>query len=136
MRCSMDLMTTAMVVQEEQRVAKQIAEEKHQIEVMEKTVKWCEEVGKILEEKAEKGFSPRHTFVMWGADEMIATYDDYADRRKSYKYSGNELNLGVIKEWFKQYCFTLDIQEIEFWKYFYGKVRGLSITIEPDPICL
>lgn len=137
MKCAMELMVTATVKAEENaRIEAERIRRKKEIK-RKITVEFCEKLGAQLEDKAQRGVKPEVEFRCdkWGHP-LTATTRQYADRRTSYIPDESSLDLEFLVEWFDKYCFTVSSKEFHFWRYYYGEVPGLIITISPSPACL
>lgn len=157
MKCAIELMTIAAVRAEEvakeeeiriarekarqEELAKQEAarKEREVIERRERTIRYCEQFGADLEKEANKGKTPTITFRCDGryiGELLKSTWDEYADRRLSYRSCSGSIDFELMAEWFAPYCFEMKFKEFEYWRYWSGLVRGYIVTIEPQPECI
>lgn len=143
MRCAMDLMTMAVARKVEIEEQKRIREEDRKAQVIQNTLSWCEEIGEVLENMAFKGEKPVYVHL----SSIENTNGDiclvkgikgkYADpRRLSYEEYGNRLNLDLIKKWFNEFCFEVEVKEVLYYKYGWGCLRRYRLVIKPNPNCL
>ena len=137
MKCALELQMIATVKAEENRRAEIEAEKRKAMILQKETIAECERIGAILEELAEKGKSPIYRFYIdryWVV--LKETYKDYADRRLSYRPTSLKIDINTMKEWFKQYCFDVEIKDFRFYQYLFGVCRGGEIIIRPSAECL
>lgn len=138
MKCAMELLVTATVKAEENK-QKQILQEQREREIKRaNTIRFCEELGAVLETKAKNGRKPESTFYCskLSTRPLSPSNRQYADRRTSYFASGDSLDLEVMAEWFSHYCFEVVVKDWNYWSYGYGSCRGYEVTIRPKPICI
>lgn len=137
MKCALELQMIATVraekLLEEENARREAA---HQAIVAE-TLAFCEKLGQDLEKLAEKGKFPKLEF-MSSSDlnqVLVPTYRDYADHRESYTPSGN-FNFEVLKNWFAEYCFEVQLHKTYGWRYFWGEISMYRVIISPKAECL
>ena len=143
MKCALELQTTAVRRAEEIRQAELNIAQQKENEIKEFTIKFCERVGTLLEEKAYAGRIPEVDFYIkhWYSEElrgreMLPTHKDYADKRLSFNPTGKKLDLKIMASWFKPYCFTVSYKEESVWQYGLGGRRVYHVYIKPNPDCL
>lgn len=136
MKCAMEMVAIATAEKARQEMEAMKKAEIHRIEVIRKTIEWCEEIGKKLEEMSYAGKIPRYSLCMNRdlTNEMWSSNRDYADKRLSWHY-GQELDFPTMEKWFSQYCFQVRIVNSFGWRYNFGQIRLSDIFIEPAPQC-
>lgn len=137
MKCALELMATASVKAEEnaKKEAERIAREKAARRAY--TIKYCEKLGELLEEKANRGERLTTSFCCSeDAIPLTHSYSQYSDHRKSYYFDGESLDLDFVAEWFDTYCFKVTIEHIRYWRYGFGVQRGYEVNIIPNPECI
>lgn len=139
----MDLMAMAVTRKAEMEEQKRIKEENRKAQVIQNTLSWCEKVGQELEKKAFNGEKPIYTciFSLENIDEEVnlikGIKGKYADpKRLSYERYGEKLSLELIKEWFSEFCFTVQTKESKYYQYGWGCLTRYDVVIKPNPNCL
>lgn len=143
MECALKLQAIAAAKVEENRLREVEAEAKRKVNTFNQTMKYCEQIGKKLEEMANAGYTPRVYFLFdydyYHPNYGFAMEEDhrspYADKRTTHHRIGEEFDLEVMKEWFAQYCFTLRYYTTYTWKYGHGSYKIYGVIIEPSPEC-
>lgn len=106
------------------------------------TIKYCQTLESILEKEAAKGedliailhVSPDFWYLGL-AYVLVEKHGEYADGRRSFEH-GVKIDLDYLEQWFKKYCFKVEIKDFYYWWYGFGKHYGRTIEIKPDPDCL
>ncbi len=137
MRCALELVATATIIAEENARIEEIRRLKEQEEKRIRTIQLCEELGVKLEIMAERGTLPTISFYCdsYGR-RLMETYNDYADKRLSYRVIGESINFQTLAEWFAQYCFETTVSDFGYYRYGCGWCCGYVIKISPKPECL
>jgi hypothetical protein len=143
MKCALELQAIAATKKEEKRRQEAEAEAKRQTEIFNRTIEYCEQIGKKLEEKANAGYTPEVRFLFdydyYNPNQGYAMKKDsrslYADKRTTHSRTGEKFDLDVMTKWFDQYCFTLRHSTTGAWSYGSGCTRVYSVVIEPSPEC-
>lgn len=139
MRCAFDLQMTAKVRAEENARAELLRQREEDKARTARTIAFCEKIGRQLEELAEKGETPIVRFDCEYSSFprlLVATRNEYADRRESHNPTGESFDLNLLVEWFAQYCFEVKCRKCWTWHYGYGQVNYYWVTISPQPQCL
>ena len=139
MKCALELQIIATVREEEIRKEKEEAERKKALAIRTGTIAKCESIGSILEEMANNGKQPCYDFCIDKYNRpLIATNNQYADRRLSYHCSTNPtpIDFNLMKEWFAEYCFEISAEEFSYYHYGFGVCEGHKISIKPSAECL
>lgn len=138
MKCALELMMTATIRAEEEAALKILREQEVRERKRVNTIRYCEKLGERLEQMAEKGNIPQTSFYCdkWDNRPLVSTHSDYADKRLSYKASGDELDLELLKEWFAKYCFDVAIKEYGHYRYGWGYCKGYEVVISPAMECV
>ena len=91
----------------------------------------------MLEIMANEGRYPRVSFhcTTEGYD-LSDTKKDYADKRLSYRLSGESFDLNIFAEWFTPFCFEVSFTKFPHYRYGDGLCDGYTVTIAPRPSCL
>ena len=134
----MELIMTATIKAEEEAIRQAIEEQQKKERQRAYTLRYCEKLGEQLEAIAETGKTPKVIFYCgkWDTRPLAPTYNDYADKRLSYRTNGESLDLELMAEWFAQYCFCVSIKEYGYYTYGCGYCSGLEVLIAPDPECI
>ena len=136
MRCAMELQMTAMA-KAEQKAREEAARKAKEAAIIEAaTFKKCEELGATLEALAEAGQNPVVNFRMRWGRVLGTTNQEYVDHRLSYFPTRTEISLDVMRAWFAQWCFKVEVRETYGWIYGAGEVSMDIVTIRPDAECL
>ena len=106
------------------------------------SIKFCEKIGKILENLANHGQYPTTSVILqqhWsrkGYYEQKPTTREYSDERTSYNPVGEMIDsdLNIIIGWFKQYEFKVELHEAYIWQYGCGQSKALELIIRPEII--
>lgn len=104
------------------------------------SIKFCEKIGKILEDLAKHGHYPTTSVILqehWnrkGYYEQKPTTKEYSDERTSYNAIGEMIDkdLDIIDIWFRQYNFKIETREVFIWQYGSGQVKALKLNFIPD----
>lgn len=136
MKCAMDLCATAAVVAAENAAAEEARRQQEIKDKHDRTIAFCERIGAELEKLASKGEKPEYTFpIDWHGRELKSTRSDYADKRLSYKSASKPMDISVMIEWFKPYCFAVTTAKFNYYSYNLGLNIGYQVTVKPDPDC-
>lgn len=136
MKCAMDLCATAAVIAAENAAAEAARRQKEQQEKHDRTIAFCERIGAELESLAGKGKKPEYSFCVDShGRELIGTYNDYYDKRLSYNPKGESMDISVMTEWFKPYCFIVKTVDFKYYWHGMGLNFGQRVLVSPDPDC-
>lgn len=144
MKCAGELVAISLKVEEQRRLEQEriIAEKLRALKG--KTINWCEEIGKILEEKAMDAQPLEYNIsLMIGADgETYYPIEEvssrYRDGRKDYNiYWSYDIHLPTIIEFFEKYCFEATLKKFKYAVYSrgFGIFSAYTLTIKPAPQC-
>jgi hypothetical protein len=137
MKCAVELQLTAKVRAAEIAVEEEERKRQARKALRGKTILFCEQLGKVLESKADKGVNPIVSFYYDSfSGVMEQTHKDYADHRLSYRKTGLDIDLEYLAEWFNQYCFKVSIKSMTVWRYGWGQTDIQLITVSPAPQCI
>ena len=142
MKCALELQAISAVRAEEIRQSGIQKTKKEAEEIKKRTIRFCEALGKELEQEAEAGRKPKVVFFFdysWESKylgrAMESTTKDYADGRVSYRPVGGSINLQEMANWFDKYCFAVKTYEDFVWRYGWGQTKVFLVTIEPAKKC-
>ena len=144
MKCALELQATATKRAEEIRQNEMEKARQKEAEIKKNTIQFCEKLGEQLEREANAGKVPEVDFYMefhWYSGDfrgrqMFPTRKDYADKRVSFNPTGEELDLKIMADWFKPYCFTVNYKKESVWEYGWGCHKAYHVYIKPAPECL
>ena len=139
MKCALELVAIASAKAEEIAREKELQKMREKESRRAETLKLCERLGAELEQQANEGKVPSVSFRCSGEEgrELVKTYDDYADKRLSYRVRGEAIDLDILKEWFAQFCFEVTVSNFDYYRYGFGWcMNGCSVNIKPSPECL
>ena len=121
MKCALSLLAECAIHQKENEEKARIAREEAKVKF---TISICEKLGSDLEERARLGKKLEVSASLLKKDGYWSFWR--ADGRYSYSSYGKDLLFDVMKEWFNQYCFDIEVRE---WEHSY------DIKIFPIPAC-
>lgn len=114
------------------------------------TKEWCEEViAPMLEKNALELHKAGCTVWFDGTPESTVVHQlsakscsDYSDNRLCADVVSGEIDIAVLKDYLKQFCYTLDIRcgnrfiaDHPYWKYGWGECKATVWEIKPAPDC-
>lgn len=114
------------------------------------TRQWCELVlAPMLEENASKHHI--HKCVVWFDGTQNSTvvhhlkekpHSDYSDNRLCADIISQEIDLNVLRDYLKQFCYTINVltgnytyARLPYWKYGYGMYKATLWEVKPAPKC-
>ena len=138
MKCAMELMAISAVKAEEIEKEKKLFEQREREAKRARTIRYCEKLGNQLEALAEKGKKPSVSFhcSSYNYRPLTSTFNDYADKRLSYKCCGEPLDLQVMANWFANFCFAVTLKKFNYYTYGLGLCSGYEVVISPKAECL
>jgi hypothetical protein len=138
MKCAMSLMATSAIRARENEEARRVAKRQEDEARQERTIRLCEQLGEELEQRANEGKTPKIIFCCdkYHYRPLKSTTSEYSDHRVSFIPQGQGIDLKVMRNWFAQFCFELEVTEFPYWYYGCGRVRGYQIMIKPNPACI
>jgi hypothetical protein len=131
MKCALELQMIAKARVEENRKKEELTIRKH-------TLRECERIGDFFENQAEKGENVccYKFYIDKTGQKLKETRTEYTDHRRSYISTGLKIDIDIMREWFKPYCFNVEIQNFNYYKYGFGELKGYIIYIRPFANCL
>lgn len=139
MKCALELEVTRAV---NAAIKEREAEKERELrrkQIRKNTEEFFEEIGSILEKKANEGNSINHYFYVDRANRIIyqSKRSSYVDRRPEAIF-GNQIDIKYLEELLNEYCFSLEPTSfpIDIWEYGWGKVKNNGYIIQPNIPCV
>ena len=140
MKCAGELIAISLKVEEERKLER----EKTLSALKERTIVWCEKIGKMMEARAMNAQPLEHSILlMRGGDgetyySIKETLSRYRNNREDYKiYWNYGFHLPTIIEFFEKYCFKVILETSNYpvYSYGFGYFTICTLTIKPAPQC-